>query len=68
MAVFLLEIRASRQVHPVQYLFVGLTMIFFYVLLLSLAEQIGFLCGLSHRRGGDRRIAVPVRLAGAGEP
>jgi inner membrane protein len=43
MAVFLLEIRSSRQVHPVQYLFVGLTMIFFYVLLLSLAEQIGFL-------------------------
>ena len=43
MAVFLLEIRSTRQVHPVQYLFVGLTMTFFYVLLLSLAEQIGFL-------------------------
>lgn len=43
MAVFLLEISSPRQVHPVQYLFVGLTMIFFYVLLLSLAEQIGFL-------------------------
>lgn len=43
MAVFLLELRSAREVHPVQYLFVGLTMIFFYVLLLSLAEQIGFL-------------------------
>ena len=43
MAVFLLEIGSPRHVHPVQYLFVGLTMIFFYVLLLSLAEQIGFL-------------------------
>ncbi|MEI9901275.1 MAG: cell envelope integrity protein CreD [Hyphomicrobium sp.] len=43
MAVFLLELRSSRQVHPVQYFFVGLTIIFFYVLLLSLAEQIGFL-------------------------
>ena len=43
MAVFLLEISGARQVHPVQYLFVGLTMVFFYVLLLSLAEQIGFL-------------------------
>jgi inner membrane protein len=43
MAVFLLEIRSTRQVHPVQYLFVGLTMTFFYLLLLSLAEQIGFL-------------------------
>lgn len=42
MAVFLLEIGASRQVHPVQYLFVGLAMTFFYVLLLSFAEHIGF--------------------------
>jgi inner membrane protein len=44
MAVFLLELRSARYVHPVQYLFVGLGMIFFYVLLLSFAEQIGFLC------------------------
>jgi inner membrane protein len=43
MAVFLLELRSSRHVHPVQYLLVGLAMIFFYVLLLSFAEQIGFL-------------------------
>lgn len=43
MAVFLLEIGSNRQVHPVQYLFVGLAMTFFYVLLLSFAEQIGFL-------------------------
>lgn len=43
MAVFLLEIGAARQVHPVQYMFVGLAMVFFYVLLLSFAEQIGFL-------------------------
>lgn len=43
MAVFLLELGSARQVHPVQYLFVGFAMILFYVLLLSLAEQIGFL-------------------------
>jgi inner membrane protein len=43
MAVFLLELRSSREVHPVQYFFVGISIIFFYVLLLSLAEQIGFL-------------------------
>ncbi len=42
MAVFVLELVSARRVHPVQYLFVGLAMIFFYVLLLSLAEQIGF--------------------------
>lgn len=42
MAVFLLELLSGARVHPVQYLFVGLAMVFFYVLLLSLAEQIGF--------------------------
>jgi inner membrane protein len=40
--VFLLEFRSARQVHPVQYGFVGFTMVFFYVLLLSFAEHIGF--------------------------
>jgi len=43
MAVFVLELRSSRRVHAVQYLLVGLAMAFFYVLLLSFAEQIGFL-------------------------
>ncbi len=43
MAVFVLELRSARNVHAVQYVFVGLTMVFFYVLLLSFAEQIGFL-------------------------
>jgi inner membrane protein len=43
MAVFLLELGSARHVHPVQYLFVGFAMILFYILLLSLAEQIGFL-------------------------
>jgi inner membrane protein len=42
MAVFLMEVGSARPVHAVQYLFVGLTMVFFYVLLLSLAEHIGF--------------------------
>lgn len=42
MAVFVLEMVAGRPMHPVQYLFAGLAMVFFYVLLLSLAEHIGF--------------------------
>jgi inner membrane protein len=29
-------------VHPVQYLFTGIALVFFYVLLLSLAEHLGF--------------------------
>jgi len=43
MAVFVLELRSSRRVHAVQYLLVGFAMAFFYVLLLSFAEQTGFL-------------------------
>jgi inner membrane protein len=42
MAVFVIELRSTRKVHAVQYLFVGLAMAFFYVLLISFAEQIGF--------------------------
>jgi inner membrane protein len=42
MAVFVLELVSGRRVHAVQYIFAGLAMIFFYVLLLSLAEQAGF--------------------------
>ncbi len=43
MTVFVLELRSAHAVHPVQYVFVGLAMAFFYVLLLSFAEQTGFL-------------------------
>jgi len=42
MAVFCLELLSARPVHAVQYLFTGLALVFFYVLLLSLAEHIGF--------------------------
>ena len=42
MAVFCLELTSRQRVHPVQYLFTGLAMVFFYVLLLSLAEHLGF--------------------------
>jgi inner membrane protein len=43
MAVFVMELAGSNKVHPVQYLLVGIAMAFFYVLLLSFAEQMGFL-------------------------
>lgn len=42
MAVFLLETQSDKRVHWVQYLFTGVALTFFYVLLLSLAEHIGF--------------------------
>ena len=42
MAVFSLEMITRRSVHPVQYLFTGIALVFFFVLLLSLTEHIGF--------------------------
>lgn len=40
--VFVLEILSPRRIHVVQYALVGLVLVFFYVLLLAFAEQIGF--------------------------
>jgi len=42
MGVFMLELVSEKRVHAVQYVFVGLAMVFFYVLLLSLSEHVGF--------------------------
>ncbi len=41
-AVFVMELLSGRRVHGVQYLFVGMMMVFFYILLLSLSEHVGF--------------------------
>lgn len=40
--VLVLELTSATRVHAVQYVFVGLAMILFYVLLLGLSEHIGF--------------------------
>lgn len=40
---FFIEILHQKKVHPVQYLMVGASLIVFYILLLSLSEQTGFL-------------------------
>ncbi len=42
LAMFCMELVAGRRVHSVQYLFTGVALAFFYVLLLSFAEHIGF--------------------------
>jgi inner membrane protein len=64
MAVFVLELMSGRRVHPVQYLFVGLAMVFFYVLLLSLAEQIGFgLAYLAAAAASGGMLAIYVGMA-----
>ncbi|MGB0087456.1 MAG: inner membrane CreD family protein [Rhodomicrobiaceae bacterium] len=41
-AVLVMELTSGRRVHAVRYVFVGLAMILFYILLLSLAEHTGF--------------------------
>ncbi len=45
-AVFFVEMRKAKPVHPVQYLLVGIALIVFYTLLLSFSEHINF--GLSY--------------------
>lgn len=40
--VLVLELTSGRRFHAVQYVFVGLAMILFYVLLLGLSEHVGF--------------------------
>lgn len=42
LSYFIFEVTAGRRVHPAQYLLVGVAQIIFYLLLLSLAERIGF--------------------------
>ncbi len=39
---FFVEIINRKRIHPIQYLFVGIALTFFYTLLLSLSEQISF--------------------------
>ena len=39
---FMFELLAGQRVHPIQYLLVGLALCLFYLLLLSLAEHVGF--------------------------
>ncbi|MCC2112781.1 MAG: cell envelope integrity protein CreD [Hyphomicrobiales bacterium] len=41
-AAFLLELTSAARIHAVQYILVGIAMILFYVMLLSIAEHAGF--------------------------
>lgn len=42
LSFFAFEISAGKRVHPAQYILVGIAQIIFYVLLLSIAERLGF--------------------------
>jgi len=42
LSFFMFEVATSKRVHPAQYVLVGVAQMIFYLLLLSLAERIGF--------------------------
>ena len=42
LAIFILELTSQNSVHWIQYILTGLAMVVFYILLLALAEQVGF--------------------------
>ncbi len=63
--VFVLELLSRRRVHPIQYIFAGLAIVIFYVLLLSFSEHIGFpaaYLGASVATGGMISIYVGMAL------
>ena len=43
MLFFFVEVITQKRIHPIQYLLVGIALILFYSLLLSISEQIGFM-------------------------
>jgi inner membrane protein len=42
LSYFMFEVTTGKRIHPAQYLLVGIAQVIFYLLLLSLAERIGF--------------------------
>jgi inner membrane protein len=42
LSYFVLEVATGKRIHPAQYILVGVAQLIFYLLLLSLAERIGF--------------------------
>ena len=52
---FVFEALSGQRVHPAQYVLIGLAQMVFYLLLLSLAEHLGFDLALRGRGGRHRR-------------
>lgn len=62
LSYFIFEITARRRVHPAQYILVGVAQIIFYLLLLSLAERVGF--DLAFLLGGAATVILLSANAG----
>src|SRR5271155_4008653 len=45
LSYFIFEVTTGKRVHPAQYVLVGIAQIIFYLLLLSIAERVGFDAG-----------------------
>lgn len=56
LAYFIFEVTTGRRVHAAQYILVGIAQIIFYLLLLALAERIGF--GLGFLLAGAATVAL----------
>jgi inner membrane protein len=62
LSYFVFEVTAGKQVHPAQYILVGVAQIIFYLLLLSLAERVGF--GLGFLLAGSATVILFSANAG----
>ena len=62
LSYFIFEVTTGRRVHPAQYVLVGVAQIIFYLLLLSLAERVGF--DLGFLIAGAATVALPSANAG----
>jgi len=56
LSYFVFEVTTGKRVHPAQYILVGIAQIIFYLLLLSLAERIGF--GYGFLLGGAATVIL----------
>jgi inner membrane protein len=62
LSYFVFEVTTGKRVHPAQYVLVGIAQIIFYLLLLSLAERIGF--DLSFMLAGAATVGLLSANAG----
>jgi len=62
LSYFLFEVTSRKRVHPAQYILVGIAQLVFYLLLLSLAERIGF--DLGFLVAGAATVALLAANAG----
>jgi inner membrane protein len=62
LSYFIFEVTTGKRVHPAQYILVGVAQIIFYLLLLSVAERIGF--GLGFLLAGGATVTLLSTNAG----